>query len=71
MNIKNAVATYLSDRDKGQRVTTGRVIRTPKDKDGPRSLNIPGMLDVLELGKFDGRQHSGIDVSIILFSQLR
>lgn len=63
LNLKNAVATYLADRDSGRRVTTGRVHRTPKDKEGPRSLNIPAMLDVLELGSFNGRQHSGIDVS--------
>lgn len=68
LNVKNAVATYLADRDKGLRVTTGRVIRAPKDRDGPRALNIPGMLDVMGLGRFDGRQHSGIDVSTSLSS---
>lgn len=63
LNVKNAVATYLADRGTGRRITTGRVVRAPKDRDGPRGLNIPAMLDVLGLGAFSGRQHSGIDVS--------
>lgn len=70
LNIKSAVRSVLAEEarrvDLGPelgarcpRITTGR--KGPKQDGG--MLTISGQVEALGLGKFDGRQHSGIDVS--------
>ena len=53
----------------GEIITTARnVNRIKRDSmwDGPNYyLPIPGQLKVLGLGEFEGRQHSGLDVSLV------
>jgi hypothetical protein len=47
------------------RIDTGRVISKVERENGkgPKFYgNITGMVDMLGLGEFEGRQHSGIDV---------
>lgn len=54
------------------RITTSKVITKSKvkgDREKPPAgpnfrLTIPGQLEKLNLGEFEGKQHSGIDVSL-------
>jgi hypothetical protein len=75
MNIKQATQTVLAeiwrreklpDRSKEGRITTARLIRREiRDRSDAPNFYYPiaGQVKAFGLGAFEGRQHSGIDVS--------